>query len=244
MKQELSTTQNTPSELMALAIQKGVDTTQLKELMDLQERWEKKEAKKLFFDALSRFQTIAPVIKKNRTAKIQSQKGYYSYKFADLGAIVNAIKKALSECGLSYRWEFEEKGGILSATCLISHLAGHTEKTSMEAGKDASGGKNNIQQSGSTQTYLQRYTLIGALGLATADEDIDGKGSETELTEDEILDQWQQQVDQTRTKIELSGLYMKNKKAVDGNPKVQAIFKAREAQLKQAKSVNGQPAMP
>jgi hypothetical protein len=47
----------------------------------------------------------------------------------------------------------------------------------MSAGADSTGNKNNIQSIGSTRTYLQRYTLVGALGLSTADEDNDGKTS-------------------------------------------------------------------
>lgn len=232
----------TPATLLEKAIEKGVDLTQLKELMDMQERWEKKEARKTFFDALSRFQTMVPVIRKAKTAKINSQKGAYSYKFADLGTITNAIKGALNECGLSYRWEFEDTGNKLKVTCFISHRDGHTETSVMEAGMDTSGYKNDIQQKGSTQTYLQRYTLIGGLGLSTADEDNDARGHQTtetkDPTEEEILQQWQDSVQAVRTKVELTSLYLKNRKTVDNNPKVQAIFKAREAELKSVKPEN------
>jgi hypothetical protein len=107
----------------------------------------------------------------------------------------------------------------------------------MEAGKDMSGGKNDIQQIGSTQTYLQRYTLIGGLGLSTADEDNDGCGApssqpeQPQQTEEEVLAQWQQSVNAVNSRVELNGLYVKNRKAVDSNPKVQAIFKTRQEQL-------------
>lgn len=234
-----STTGN-PAGLLAMAVEKGLPLEQMKELMDLQERWERKEAKKAFFDALSKFQTMVPSIKKNRTARINSQKGNYSYKFADLGNIGAQIKKALHECGLSYRWEFKDNGTMMKVTCILSHRDGHSETTEMEAGLDNSGYKNDIQQKGSSHTYLQRYTLIGALGLTTADEDNDAIGHQTtvnpevkvELSEEEVLDQWKQTVAGVKTKIELSSLYLKNKKAVDGNPAVQAVFKAKEAELK------------
>lgn len=230
-----------PSILLEKAIEKGVGMEQLKELMDLQERWEKKEARKAFFDALSKFQTMVPVIKKNRIAKIASQKGNYSYKFADLGSISSSIKSALVECGLSYRWEFKEATGKLTVTCFVSHRNGHTETSVMEAAFDTSGYKNDIQQKGSTQTYLQRYTLIGALGLSTADEDDDGRANprtqqpSTEQTEEEILAHWRQAVNSIPTQIGLTGLYMKNRKVVDGDAKIQAIFKARQEALKEVK---------
>lgn len=236
IKQEVSAVPS-PITLLEKAIEMGADIDKLKQLMDLQDRWEKKQAEKAFRDAFADFQSIVPVIKKNKTNRINSQKGSYSYKSSDLGEIAKTIKGALRETGLSYRWEFEDKGNKLKVTCFVSHRDGHTEATEMEAGMDNSGAKNDIQQKGSTNTYLQRYTLIGALGLSTADEDNDGRGAltsqqaEPELTEEEILAQWQQSVDGVKTRIELTNLYLKNRKAIDANSKVQAIFKARQEQL-------------
>jgi len=240
MKKQLAvqtTNTPTPATLLEKAIEKGVDMGQLKELMDLQERWEKKEAKKNFLDALSRFQNMVPSLKKGKTAKINSQKGNFSYKYADLGSITGSIKGCLLECGLSYRWEFQEANNKMKVTCYVSHRDGHTESTTMEAGLDASGYKNDIQQKGSTHTYLQRYTLIGALGLSTADEDNDAKGHQTtaesvEMTEDEILDQWKQEVSNCKTQVHLTSYYLKNKKTVDKDEKIKKIFKDREAVLK------------
>lgn len=230
----------TPLVLLQQAVEKGVDLQQLEKLMDMQERWEKKEAKKTFLDALSRFQTMVPVLKKTKTAKITPRDGKqaFSYKYADLGSITRSIAKSLQECGLSYRWDFEEKNGLLKVNCHVSHRDGHTETTSMEAGKDASGAKNDIQQKGSTQTYLQRYTLIGALGLSTADEDNDGRNGEptsnyTQLTEEEILQQWTDLLSQCKSRVEVTALYHKNRKVVDANEKIKQVFKARQDQLPQ-----------
>ena len=117
----------------------------------------------------------------------------------------------------------------------------------MESGLDTSGAKNDIQQKGSTQTYLQRYTLIGALGLTTADEDNDGKGlkvttqEQSKLSQEEILDLWRQSV-KGLSKIELNTLFLKNKKVVESDPAIQAIFKARQEELKQVP--NQAPVMP
>lgn len=240
----------TPASLLQTAIEKGVDMTQLKELMDLQERWEKKEAKKAFLVALSKFQQSAPVLKRNKTARITTDKGGYSYNYADLGSITQQIKKALKDCGLSYRWEFEEKGELLRVTCIISHKDGHSETSSMESAKDATGGKNLIQQKGSAHTYLERYTLIGALGLSTADEDNDGRSTQAAAKKPDIkkkapdpaaedyLDQWKQVLAQVRNKTELQALYLKNRKTVDATPAIQEIFKTRQTQLKAATQTN------
>ena len=54
---------------------------------------------------------------------------------------------------------------------MISHVI------TMAAGPDGSGGKNAIQAIGSTVSYLERYTLLAATGLATEDQDDDGRGA-------------------------------------------------------------------
>ena len=50
-----------------------------------------------------------------------------------------------------------------------------SEACSMPGTPDMSGNKNALQQAASAVTYLRRYTLTGALGIATADTDIDGR---------------------------------------------------------------------
>jgi hypothetical protein len=237
----------TPPELLRLAIEKGLDMAQLEKLMDMQERWEKKEAKKAFFEALSRFQAMVPVLKKNRTANINSQKGNYSYNFSDLGSITEQVKKPLRACGLSYRWEFSETGEKLKVTCLLSHKDGHIETTSMEAFKDDTGGKNNIQQKGSAHTYLERYTLIGALGLSTAEDDNDGKTAtdkkkpaaaqpkhRPDPEDPDYLIQWEQTLKEIKTRHELQAVFLKNKRAVESDQAIQKLFKDKEASLKAA----------
>ena len=76
----------------------------------------------------------------------------------------------------------------MRVTCILTHVKGHRERTSLQAGLDQSGAKNNIQALGSTVTYLQRYSLLAAVGLATREQDNDGGGAGMAQTEkDEIL---------------------------------------------------------
>jgi hypothetical protein len=53
---------------------------------------------------------------------------------------------------------------------------GHSERTTLSATADTSGSKNSIQAIGSTVTYLQRYTLLAAVGLAAGGDD-DGQAA-------------------------------------------------------------------
>lgn len=164
-----------PADLLRMAVQQGADIDKLAKLMDLQERWEAKEAKKAFFAAFTAFQSALPPITKNKLVKFGTAKGETTYFFAPLGDIVEQIKAPMQAAGLSYRFEQQHTDAQITVRCIVSHLAGHSESVEMHASLDQSGGKNNIQALGSTTTYLSRYTLCSALGIATADSDEDGE---------------------------------------------------------------------
>lgn len=161
----------TPAALLTLAVQQNLDIEKLEKLMGLQERYQANQARMAFLESLSNFQNECPVLEKKKKVAFGNTK----YSYAPLGEIAITIKETMHGCGLSHRWEMEDATDKIVCTCIISHIDGHSEKTSMSAAKDASGGKNEIQQRGSTITYLQRYTLIAALGISTADEDVDGR---------------------------------------------------------------------
>ena len=165
-----------PLTLIEMAIEKGASIENLEKLMALQERWESNQAKKTFLIAMSEFQSRCPVMQKGKTVNFKNSTGSITtYKYATLGSITETISSLLKDCGLSYRWETKEGEKGITITCTVSHIDGHSETNSMTAAMDDSGRKNKIQQQGSTMSYLQRYTLIGALGISTADGDNDGQ---------------------------------------------------------------------
>jgi hypothetical protein len=134
-------------------------------------------ARKAFENAMADAKAKIPVIKKNRAVDFTSAKGRTNYKFEDLAEIARTVDPILGEQGLSYRFRVSSKPNEpVTVTCVISHRDGHFEETTLCAGKDESGNKNSIQAIGSTVTYLQRYTLKAALGLA-ASEDDDGRAA-------------------------------------------------------------------
>ena len=166
-----------PMGMLAVAIQKGMDPATIKDLMDLHDRWEKGEARKEFTAALSKFKADPPVIYKDKQVKFQTGRGVMAYKHATLDQVSSEIGKALAVHGLSHRWNVEQKAGAITVTCILQHSAGHTESVQMEALADQSGSKNAIQAVGSTVTYLERYTLLAATGMAVRDQDNDGRGA-------------------------------------------------------------------
>lgn len=173
--------------MLQMAIQQGMPVESLKELVALRNDELRRLAKGEFVKAMARFQAIVPVIEKGKRVNFKSKDGnsVTDYKYAPLWQIDQIIKDPMQQCELSKRWQIKdvaESGRtIITVDCIITHSAGHSEITSMSGMPDDSGKKNSIQQRGSTITYLQRYTLIGALGLTTADEDNDGGGQHEEV---------------------------------------------------------------
>lgn len=172
----------TPMVMLQMAVDKGADLDQLQKLMDLQERWESNEARKAFHSAMNDFKSDPPEITKDKHVEYGTTK----YAHSSLGNIADAISERMSKFGLSFRWDLSQDK-VITVTCIVTHALGHSEKTPLSAADDTSGGKNSIQAIGSTVTYLQRYTLLAATGLASKDSDDDGRGSVVleYITEDE-----------------------------------------------------------
>lgn len=158
---------------LALAIQNGMPPETISKLMDLQERWEANQARKQYVAAMAAFKLECPAVlgKDHRVDFVNKTGGRTKYSHATIGAIVEKITPALSKNGLSISWETKQDGARVTVTCHVTHAGGHRESTPLTGPNDESGSKNPIQSIGSSVTYLQRYTMVCALGLATADQD-------------------------------------------------------------------------
>lgn len=160
----------TPLALIEIATRQGAGVDQLERLMALQERFEKNEARKAYYEAIDKFKANPPDISKNKHVKF----GNTEYDHATLDHVTAEVTKALSSVGISHSWKTEQIDGKIRVSCVLTHRQGHSESTSLEAPADASGSKNAIQAIGSAVTYLQRYTLLAATGLAVKGMDSDG----------------------------------------------------------------------
>jgi hypothetical protein len=167
----------TPDKLLELAINKDLDIDKLSKLMEMQREYNADLARKAFFHALINFQSTAPEIRKNKEVAFGDTK----YSYAPLADIVRQIKGACKDCDLSFRWEIQDNKEEIKVSCIITHSDGHSESTTMTANADTSGKKNAIQARGSAIEYMKRYTLIGALGVSTADSDIDARMPELDI---------------------------------------------------------------
>lgn len=169
----------TPMAMLEKALTSGAGMDVIEKFMALHERWEANQARKAFDEAISAAKAEIPPITRNAT-------GHNDKRYADFAAIARVVDPIISKHGLSYRFRTMQNERI-NVTCILSHKAGHYEETTLAGPADSSGGKNAIQSIGSTLTYLQRYSLVQALGLAASNDD-DGKagGIGETITEDQV----------------------------------------------------------
>lgn len=202
---QIQKSENNPNQLIQLAVEKGASIENLEKLMDLQDRWEKKEAKKAFYNAKAKFQEQKPSIPKTKKVKYTSKNTNKTteYSFAALPDIQKHVDPLLAKLGLSYEYKQKQENGQIEIACVLSHDLGHSEITKLAAPADTSGNKNSIQSIGSTVTYLKRYTLCNAIGLSPEDDN-DG---ESGLTNSEV--------DILKMKVRLTELYIMKKSKLE-----------------------------
>jgi hypothetical protein len=185
----LATTARTPADILIYAMEKGGNIEQIEKLMDLQMRWEANEARKAYVADMAEFKKNPPTIVKDKLVGYENKDGTFTgYKHATLGNVTNAIVEGLAAHGFSHAWAVRNHGSLVEVDCVITHRMGHSELVTMQAAKDDSGKKNQIQQVASAITYLQRYTLLAATGLATHDQaDDDGQAAALDTA---LADKW------------------------------------------------------
>jgi hypothetical protein len=208
-------TDQSPAAIMTRALDRGATPEQIGQMMDLQERWEKREAEKAFNKAFAAFrgEDLQVLKDKGRTnGPLQGQ------KYATLHAFVKATKQALSKHGLAVRWDVtKDTAEWIEVTCVLKHEQGHFETVSMGGPPDNGPARNVLQARHSTVSYLERYTLKAICGLAEEDDDDDGNGG----ARDSLLSTWTDLVNGAETPEAL------NKVSKDG---AHAFTKARDVE--------------
>lgn len=121
-------------------------------------------------EALARFQADLPRVGKDKKANA----GTYSYAFADLADVVQAVSPALGRVGLSFssRPTLTDDGRFVLAYAL-RHVSGDSDEGQYPL-PDPS--RMPPQQVGSAITYARRYSLCAVTGISP-DEDDDGQNA-------------------------------------------------------------------
>lgn len=146
------------------------DIEKMERLMQMHERFQSRQAEQKYAEALASMQQELPSIAERGDAAKR-------YTYALWEDINEALKPILAKHGfaLSFRIPRNDKG--VEVEGVLSHRAGHSERTSILLPADTSGNKNAVQAVASSVSYGKRYTAGALLNFTTHGEDDDAFSS-------------------------------------------------------------------
>lgn len=164
--------------LLARAVERGMDPSQLKALVDLHEQMKAARAKEAFNLAMNAVQTEMPVIVRD------AQNSHTQSSYIRLETLTHRAKPIYVAHGFSLSFSEQEAKApnLRRHTCHIRHNEGHSEQHWIDLpvdGTGAKGGKsamNEVQAAISTGSYAQRVLTCRVFNITIADTDLDGQG--------------------------------------------------------------------
>ena len=197
--------------------------------------------------ALAAFQAELPTIGKGNTATVRSDKGNYSYKYADLADVSAKVLPLLAKHGLSFSTKptLDESGRfVLEYT--LRHSSGEADTGSYPLST------GTAQAVGSLITYARRYVLCAITGVAP-DQDDDGATASDVRTEplprekdwdpaeqEMLLTAWSSEIGKAKTGDEITAIgkqLLAGKRSGDISPNTYAKLAAaggrRKAEIEQ-----------
>lgn len=122
--------------------------------------------------ALAAFQAELPRVGKDHLASVRSDKGDYTYNYADLADVSHEALPKLAEHGLSFSAKptLDDTGRFVLLYAL-RHVSGETDSGTYPLPTNGT-----AQQIGSAITYARRYCLCSVTGIAP-DQDDDGQAA-------------------------------------------------------------------
>lgn len=161
----------------------SVDIARIERLYDLHQAAASRSAKTQFLAAFARLQADLPAVERKGT-------GHNNKKYARFEDFIEKVKPELAKHGFSLSFRIAQEPTTIKVTGVLGHEAGHIEETSLTLPADTTGNKNPVQAWGSSISYGKRYVGLTLLGIATEDEDDDGKksGAVETITEEQAAD--------------------------------------------------------
>ena len=155
----------------------AIDVAKLEQLIMLQERVADREARRQFADAMNSLQEEMPQVTKDRLNP-HTRSRYATYEEVD-----RVIRPFYVRHGFSTSFRTSTHGGRIRVQCVVKHVGGHEEDDhELESGPDLTGSKGQtnkteVQGIGSIVSYLKRYTLMAAFGVAIKDDETEDDGA-------------------------------------------------------------------
>ncbi|HBO6773235.1 TPA: ERF family protein [Pseudomonas aeruginosa] len=142
------------------------DIEKLERLMAMHERMQAKQAEQQYAEAMAAMQQELPAIGERGNAA-----GRYTYALWE--DINEKLKPILAKHGFSISFRMPRCDKGIEVEGVLTHRAGHSERTTIVLPADTSGNKNAVQAVASSVSYGKRYTAGALLNFTTHGEDDD-----------------------------------------------------------------------
>lgn len=210
------------------------DIEKMERLMQMHERFQSRQAEQQYAEALALMQQELPSIAERGDAAKR-------YTYALWEDINEKLKPVLAKHGfaLTFRIPRNERG--VEVEGVLSHRAGHSERTSILLPADVSGNKNAVQAVASSVSYGKRYTAGALLNFTTHGEDDDAfTAAQHDPMKEQVVIDILECIDGAKDKAELAEIWKKSvavlKSSGDmaGYEKVKAAATEKGKQLEEA----------
>lgn len=157
-----------------------IDIETLRELRGMAKELRDEERLQWFSRELAAAQSECQAVVKAaevRLTKAGSTEDKGGYKYAANEDIDEMLRPVMTRYGFSVTYDREPRqadGGGFNVTGTLWHQSGHFIKASFPLPLDSGPGRNNLQAAGSTDTYAQKYILIGFFRIVRKNADDDG----------------------------------------------------------------------
>lgn len=157
-------------------------------LLDMKERQEDREAKRMFIDALTELQGRIPPIGKHGI--IKDRNGATRSRYALAEDVCEVVDPLMHEYGFSYTQSVAGiKDGMREFVGTLLHRGGYEKTLSCFLPLDKSQFRTDVQSEGSTNSYTKRVLYKAHFNIREVGVDDDGSGQGLEtISEDEAKD--------------------------------------------------------
>lgn len=154
-----------------MATDASISIERVEQTFAFYQRVQADRARQAFYAAFAEMQKDLPAVERRGT-------GHNAKKYARFEDFIEAIKPTLTAHGFSLSHRIKQPtAALIEITAILAHRDGHAEETSIALPPDTSGNKTAVHALGSAISYGKRYTGLLIIGVATADEDDDGKAA-------------------------------------------------------------------
>lgn len=183
-------------ELLRYAVDKGVSSETMKDLMAIRRELNAEQAKEAFDSALAAFQAECPPVTK--TIGVPDRSGKIAYKYAPFESIIATVRPFLQKHNFSYVLDTDTQSelGWVIAKCHVTHAAGHCTVSTVKFPLGTKTGiMSDTQVYAATLTFACRRVFCNAFGIVVSGEDQNGitdrekpKGPSTLAAEPSVKD--------------------------------------------------------